>query len=400
MKELRTIVDRLALAQREGEPAALATVIAVAGSTYRRPGAKMLITAQGSVAGGVSGGCLEHDVIERAQHVIKTGKACVVPYDSSADDDIVWGLGLGCRGVVHVLIERLETGTVNPVSFLAHCMQRRHTGVIATLIAVQGNSRAQLGERLMIHQGEDEPITNIADGALQRVILERARAAMQSGSQLQAIDLLDARCEVFFEVFEPPLPLVVFGAGHDAEPLVRFARELGWHITVVDHRRANLAMAQHWQADNVIFVHPRELQGKVRLDERTAAVLMYHNYLDDLAALKHALQSPAPYVGVLGPKQRTQRLLDELERDGNDMTSSQRARLFGPVGLDIGADNPQEIALAIVAEILAHGTNHHGGSLRHRTGPLHVRSDASRPIVTPSTASCQVRCGTHADDAV
>jgi xanthine/CO dehydrogenase XdhC/CoxF family maturation factor len=381
MKELQDIVAAFEKVKSSSTTAALATLVKASGSTYRRPGARMLMTSQGQMVGSLSGGCLEGDVFEQAQAVMTSGKPIVVQYDTMSDEDIIWGLGLGCNGIVQILIERLEQESpFNPVTFLSECLHHRQVGVLATVFHVEGEVKAQVGTRLMVYpdrplggaRGDRTLKSNIEDADLVDQIHDDAWKALDNTrSTVKAYPLLAGKAEVFIEVIQPPVPLMIFGAGHDAVPLLRLAQELGWYVTVVDNRQADDTQQRFPSADKVILCRPEGISEAVVLDNRTMAVVMTHNYLHDLELLKTLLPSPVRYLGILGPKSRTEKLFQDLQEQGITPTETQLQRLYSPVGLDIGADTPEEIALSIVAEIQAVLANHSGGSLRNKLGPIH-----------------------------
>lgn len=366
MKELQDILKAYEEAAARGEAAALATVVQVNGSSYRRPSARMLVTQAGAVAGSVSGGCLESDVVRQAKQVLQTGQAVTVTYDTTADSDIVFGVGLGCQGVIEILIERV---TPEFAAFLAGQLRNRRRGVLATVFRGEG---ALVGSRLCLR--DDHSLCgNMAESEWIGRVREDAREALRSGvSRVHSYGQTD----VFIEVIEPPTPLVIFGAGPDAGPLVRLAKELGWHVIVVDERPEAATSARYPLADAVFACPPESVAGRIALDARTVAVLTTHNYLQDLRLLETLLPSPVRYLGVLGPKRRAERMLADLAKQGLMPTEEQLGRLHSPAGLDIGADTPEGIAFAIVAEICAvlHGRG--GGPLRERAGPIYSLSGA------------------------
>lgn len=366
MKEIQEIIAAFAQTQQD-EKVTLATVIEVSGSTYRRPGAKMLMTATGTRIGSISGGCLEEDVFEQAQAVIKSGKPAVVQYDTTSPDDIIWGLGLGCNGLVRVFIEQL-TPQLNPVSFIAECWRQRQIGVIATVV----NANTEIGKYLMLQQ-DGKVISEIK--FIASSVLNDAHVALNNQqSLLKLYQLPQGKAQIFIEVIQPPIPLVIFGAGHDAQPVVEFAKALGWQVTVVDSRPEYAKKERFPAADAIIITRPDQISKKVLLDSRTTAVVMTHNYLHDQEILGTLLPSAVSYIGVLGPKNRTQQLIKELQETGIKLTSEQLQRVYGPVGLDLGADTPEAIALSIIAEIQAILNQRGGGFLRNRTQPIHDTS--------------------------
>lgn len=347
---------------------ALATVIEVSGSTYRRPGAKMLMTACGYRIGSISGGCLEEDVFEQAQRVMASGKPAVVQYDTTSPDDIIWGLGLGCNGKVRVFIELLSDEQLNPISFIAECWRQRQVGVIATVV----NSDIEIGNYLMLQQG-GKVTSNIK--FIASSVLNDAQVVFNKGkSLLKLYQLPKGKAEIFIEFIQPPVPLVIFGAGHDAPPVVELAKALGWQVTVVDSRPDYAKKERFPGADAIIVTRPEQISETVSLDSPTVAVVMTHNYLHDQEILRTLIPSKACYIGVLGPKSRTEQLLQELQLEGINLSSEQLQRLYSPVGLDLGADTPEAIALAIIAEIQAIINQRGGGFLKHRTQPIHQSS--------------------------
>ncbi len=387
MKELQVIIDVWEELKRSGKTAVLATIVAVRGSTYRHPGARLLMSGDRQMVGLLSGGCLEADLAERARDVLASGDPTLVTYDLSSVTDIVWGLGLGCNGTVQVLIERLPSASgPDPLAFVADCLRRKQVGVLATLFCVNGQVNGRVGARLMLHP--DHPVTeNLGDAELADAILADAQEALQEGrSAVKVYQLSRGHAEVFIEVVQPPVSLVLFGGGPDAVPVVRLAKELGWHVAVVDHRPAYATRDRFPHADAVVLSPPEEVPERLQMDARTVAVVMTHHYLHDLGLLKRLLPTPIRYLGVVGPKSRTERLLEELRAQGIVPAGDQLTRLYGPAGLDIGPEAPEQIALAIVAEIQAVLAGRAGGSLRDRKGPIHDRMMASHRSVSPEKA--------------
>ena len=388
MNELQAIVEAWTRLQDAGETALLATVVKTEGSTYRRPGARMLFTRAGWMAGSISGGCLESDILQSAWERTQHGSA-LVTYDSTAHEDIVWGFGLGCNGIVQVLLERLSAED-STLTFLADCLAARHTGVIATVLQAEGTKSVAVGDRLMLYEDGREGGKLAKHGRsaeadnLRCFVLDGIAEAWQSDRPITRFytqpNYAPSReeeennfcAEIGFERITPPRPLVILGAGQDALPVAQLAKQMGWHVTVVDPRSLDATPARFSVADAVIGCAPDALRERVPLDAQTFALLMTHNFLQDADLLTRLLASPARYIGVLGPKKRLERLLAHLADEGVTLTLEQRARLHGPVGLDIGADNPAEIALSILAEMQAVAANRTGAMLRDRDAPLHA----------------------------
>lgn len=382
MKEVELISREVERIRAEGKSAVLATVVNIEGSSYRLPGARMLIADTVWTAGSVSGGCLEGDVVLRAREVLQNQRPLVVTYDTTSDDDIVFGVGLGCRGIIRVLLEPVTPEPAQPdlIDFIRHCLERRERGVVATVTAASGASGAHLGARL-VRYANGEIRTNISDGELKSFVEDHVGTVHASGQFCSlGFDLRAGHVEVFIEAIRPPAPLVVFGAGHDAIPVVRLARELGWHVTVVDHRPAYATAERFPLANEIVLWSSDELPARVRLGPDTLALVMTHNYLRDLRLLKALLPSPVRYLGLLGPRKRAEQLLEELEPHALPVSPDQRRRFYAPVGLDIGAEGPEAVALAVIAEMQAVIAGREPRHLRARKGSIHGLEQQSRPL--------------------
>lgn len=370
MTESEAIIAACQQAAKHNVRGALATVVRVEGSAYRRPGARMFVTETKQRTGVLSGGCLEGDVGERALKVIETGEPVVVTYDTTSDDDIVWGLGIGCRGVVQVLIEPAsDFRCAGMVQLLADCEQSAQCGAVATVIRSEGKTDVELGARALLYPDG----TSRSESGFYRMfcgpeVVNELRAAVRGGgSGVSCYESEAASVDVFIEVIEPRLPLVIVGAGDDALPLVTLAKNLGWHTTVVDTRSRPAIVERFNEADEVVLCRAEDVCNRVRLTDRAAVVLMTHNYLQDLEILKTLLNTPLLYLGCLGPRQRTEQML--LEIAGEIAFLKQ---LYAPAGLDIGGDTPIEVAFSIVSEIKAVVSGREGGPLRNRKGPIHA----------------------------
>jgi xanthine dehydrogenase accessory factor len=367
MNEIQAILKVFQESQQKNEATYLATIVNTKGSTYRRPGARMLMTSAGQIVGAISGGCLENDVFEHTRQKMQSLEPIVVTYDTTADEDIVWGFGIGCNGVVQVLIERLAR-SLNPIFFIQQCFEKRQRGVIATVFNVKGSVEIAIGARLML-TSDGSIITNIEEPNLLQPLICDAKAAFDlQHSSIHKYQFPSGNIEVFIEIIRPPTPLIIFGAGRDAIPVVQFAKALGWHVTVVDCRANEATRDRFLMADNVILTRRDIIDKQIELDKDTVAVVMTHNYFDDLEILKMLLPSSVKYIGVLGAKQRTKEILGKLY-----YSIEQLERLYFPVGIDIGAETPQEIAIAIIAEIQTILSNRCGGMLKNRNGSIHQK---------------------------
>ncbi|MBW4522975.1 MAG: XdhC family protein [Scytolyngbya sp. HA4215-MV1] len=373
MKDLPAILESYQAVYQRGEAAFLVTVVHTQGSTYRRSGARMLVTQTGETIGMVSGGCLEQDIVEHTRQM-SLNDAIAVTYDNTAEpEDLLWGLGLGCNGVVQVLIEPLLPNVCNPLTVLAECWRDRAPAVLANLFQAEGTTTIKLGACLALtpdkvivfEQAHSDLVTAIAADA--QAVLQ------QQQSTIQSYDLVMGTVQVFLEYVSVPTALTIFGAGQDAIPVAQLAKSLGWQVTVIDCRANPVSHAHFAMADQVILTRRERLLPLDRspINQPSAAVVMTHNYLDDLEALRVLLPSSASYIGILGPKRRTECLLQDLQAEGRVDCKVDLAKLHAPIGLDIGADTPEAIAVAIVAEIQAVLAQRVGGFLKHRSMPIH-----------------------------
>lgn len=364
--EIQSILNAFEESQHQGKSTFLATVVGTQGSTYRRPGARLLITEDGQTIGLVSGGCLENDLFEHTQ-LMQTNQAKIVTYDHTATEDILWGFGLGCTGTVQVLLERLNPPN-DPLTFIAQCWRDRSPGVLVSIIQTE-DSVTQLGTCLTL-TSHSIRVLGETESALIEAMIPDAQAVLQDQqSVVKQYELAARPVRVLLEFIQPPIPLMIFGAGQDAIPIAEFAKALGWYVTVIDCRASPLSHERFAISDQVILTR-REKLDRLAIPDRAVAVIVTHNYYDDLEALKSLLPSSACYIGLLGSKQRTKRLLQELQQD-IPCTDIQLAKLYAPVGLDIGAETPSAIALSIVAEIQAVLSDRSGNSLKYRTASIH-----------------------------
>ena len=363
MKELAEIID---VWQQEETTTALATLVKVEGSAYRRPGARMLITSNGRQVGTISGGCLESDVIERSQQVIKTGISTLVEYDTTSEDDLIWGLGLGCQGVAYILIERLDIEQPNALDLIEQCLFQRKAGAVATVFKAEGADTTQIGDRLLLAP-DGSIISQVSNCELADLVIKDLQSVLkQQQSTTRVYILSEGTVEVFLEVIQPPTSLIIFGAGFDVVPVVHFAKELGWYVTVIDPLARPQTKERFTRCDRLILGSGEEISSQIEFEQQIA-VAMSHNYLYDLEFLQTINTIPLKYLGILGPKKRTDRLLQDLKYE----SVVPQSKLYSPVGLDIGADNPEAIALSIIAEIQAVVQNRQGGFLKDRQAPIH-----------------------------
>ena len=337
-----------------GEPLVLATVVQTLGSTYRKAGAQMLIAGDGRVAGLLSGGCLEADLMERALRVLQTGEPATVHYDTRSSDDVIWGIGLGCEGAMTIVLSRLERANdYQPFNFASRSRFDQIDARFA-LVTQSSNPKFPLGAAFWTQNKHLAP--SVVATAMET---PTPRGAGPSSEVVVADDA------TFLVVpIELPPRLLLLGAGPDAAPLVEIAGLMNWQVTVFDHRPAYAVADRFPRARRVALKAAAELPQELQGGQYDAAVVMSHHLLSDQAYLAALADSSIPYVGLLGPGPRRIRLLHEI----GDKAARLSGRLYGPIGLDIAARSPETIALAIVAEIQAVMAGREGGSFSKTAG--------------------------------
>jgi xanthine dehydrogenase accessory factor len=369
VSEITDVLQAIESLSAKGERMALATIVAVRGSTYRRPGARLLVPEQGTPIGNISGGCLEGDVADMARVVMSEGTARLAGWDLTADDDAVWGLGLGCNGAIEVFIEPADQAA--EVAHALRAALEEELQICVVTVLESEDDAVEHGSRIVVRPG-GEPEGSLGAAGLDAEAIASARELLDA--ERSEVRTFTHGVRAFVEVLEPPLRLLVCGAGHDAIPLVRAARGIGWKPIVVDDRPGFLTEERFPDAAGFVSVEtPEHVSKDATIDRRTHVVVMTHNFLRDKEYLRSLLDSDAGYIGMLGPSARTNRLLMELADEGVGITDADRERIHGPAGLDLGAEGPEEIAQAIVAEIVATRHDRAGGFLKARPGPIHDR---------------------------
>ncbi len=332
--ETRQVLERLDALHATGTRAALATVIRVRGSAYRHEGAKLLVAADETIVGNVSGGCLEEDVREVARQVMRTGTAERRSWCGGSDEIAAWDLGVGCEGEVEILIEPATDARADERALIA-------------------------AERPFV------VITSLGEPHSRRVLTGAEAAVWIDGGQSRLAQL-DGE-EVFVDVQLPPPRLLVVSGGDDARHLARLAADVGFRVVVADRRPGLLTGARFAAPIRLVESDAARIGERVVLDADDFAVVMTHHFADDTDYVRALMRSPVRYVGLLGPRSRTERILTALRAAG----SVDEKRIFGPVGLDIGTDGAEQVALAVVAELLAVRSGRRPRSLRERSEPIH-----------------------------
>jgi xanthine dehydrogenase accessory factor len=334
---------------------ALGILVHTVGSTYRKPGALLLIAGDGEYAGLLSGGCLEGDLGERARSVIETGRAALVTYDLRNADDVVWGLGLGCEGAMHILLLRVGPREEwQPLAHLAAALAA-HRPTAVGIVTESADAAVPAGALLVPEAPGPSALAlphSLGAGAQAALREPRVLAALAAAPRSGAVDLLegpDARWKLLLLPLSLPPRLLLLGAGPDAVPLVDFATRLHWRVTLIDHRPAYAVPSHFPSAQRVLLARPEEIAQALDLRQFTAAVVMSHHLPSDLEYLRALAASSLGYIGLLGPRARREKLMSELGPEAQRL----RSRLRAPVGFNLGGRTPESIALAIVAEIHA-----------------------------------------------
>ena len=383
VKEIRDIITAFEHAQKAGKTAALATVVHTDGSSYRRPGARMLVTDTGELTGAISGGCLEGDALEKALFAISRHRSMLVTYDTTDEDDARFGVQLGCNGIIQVLFEPIDPADPkNPIELLKTMALERQDAVLVTLFSLKHKRSPQPGTCLLLQKGEISS-REIDTGDLGEILRHDALMSLsQKTSFFRHYVSPTHDMTAFIEYVSPPVSVVVIGAGNDVIPLVKMADVLGWKTTVVDGR-PQLARPQRFVPSCQVLISKAEkLLEQISVDDHTVVLLMTHNYNYDLAVLKALLPLRLAYIGSLGPRAKLERMLGEIREAGITVSEEQLDHIYGPSGLEIGAETPEEIALSILAEIKAVLTRKAGGSLRENQHVIHARNETRIEEVT------------------
>lgn len=369
MKEIEKIIRAYENTNWEKEKAALGTVVKVEESAYRRIGARIFVSSMGNWTGGISGGCLEGDALKRAQIAINKNQSSIVVYDTMDDDSHQIGVGLGCNGRIEVMFTPVDHQDVsNPIEFLKSITSSRQTEVLLQVL-----SNTSSDENLLGSFYPEDQLSLISHCSLLEVseienCINEAKE-MKKSKVFKLLNPVGQAFEILVELIRPKIKLICVGDNYDVNAFANIVHEMGWEIHIAGKlRKLNKEIFQLSKS-----VCSYEEADQISIDEHTAVVLMSHDYKTDFKLLKHFLKQDLPYIGLLGPKKRMLKMQKELIEEGNNIELGNQANLFSPVGLDIGAESPEEIALAIASEIITTMRSRDGGLLRERPGPIHDR---------------------------
>lgn len=365
MTEIGNIIASYNKANAAGKKTALATVVKVEGSSYRQAGARMLVTEDGILTGAISGGCLEGDALRKALLAINQKQNKLITYDTSDESIMEFSVQLGCNGIVHILFEYIDAADVsNPLEILKKVEENRTGSVVVTLFSLERNAK-QIGTINVFQESKSLVDDN---HSLENECLDVFKS---KSSQIKNIHIENEEHTILFQYIAPPVSLIIAGAGNDVQPVVKMADLLGWEVTLGEGRVTHATEKRFPEAKNIIVGNAQELIQSVNIDDRTYFVLMTHNYKYDLEVLKLVLKTTCPYIGILGPKTKLQRMFDDLNEEEIILTEEYHKRIYGPIGLDIGAETSEEIALSVISEIKAVMENRKGNSLRYKTNKIH-----------------------------
>jgi len=370
MKEQKSILEAYRVTDK-ARKMALATVVRVRGSSYRSPGARMLITDDGKWTGSISGGCLEGDALRKARQVMSTALPVAVTYDTSEESNQNLGISLGCNGIIDVLIEPVDTN--RPHDSIALFQQMIHGREPVAMATVFSNGRLQ-GEKMVLRANLERIVTFSVSALTDAVSNDLVRCFDTHRSEARTYVVEGEPFEVFVELIQPAVSLMIFGGGFDARPVSQLAKSLGWEVTVTDECVAHIAPIFFPTVDKLSLCQREFIDRDFNITPYTACVLMSHNYEYDRDVVRKLLSSPTPYIGILGPRKRFDKMLAEYAKEGVQLSSDDHHRIHSPIGLDIGAETPDEIALSIISEIQSKFAGRSGGFLKYRTAPIHPRN--------------------------
>jgi len=370
VKDLKAIVSEYHKVDFNQRKAALATVVKVRGSSYRSPGARMLITDDGRWVGSISGGCLEGDALRKARKVMAEKIPMTVTYDTREESNQNLGIGLGCNGVIDVLIEPIDPkDQKNTIALYASLISSKEPVALATIF----EAAAGVGEKLLLNFSGEWSGDFSADTLRNAVMPSLESLFDTKKSEAKKFQVEGKESEVFLELIQPSVSLILFGGGFDARPVSELAKSLGWNVSVTDECVAHIAPLFFPTADKLTLCQREFIDRDFDITPYTACVLMSHNYEYDRDVLKKLLNTNTPYIGILGPRKRFDKMLTEFKAQGISLTEKDFHRIHSPIGLDIGAEAPDEIAVSIIAEVQSKFSNRSGGYLKYHPGPIHQR---------------------------
>ena len=364
MKEIRAIIDAYHKIDFSKNKVALATVIRVEGSSYRRTGARMLVIDSGEWIGGISGGCLEGDALKKAKLSIAQNRASIITYDTTDDDPFQIGVGLGCNGIIDVLLTPINIeDTENQIITLEKCINNREPKIVITVLGLTvKDCKIEVGQSFISTENKEFSKLFSLKSNIEILQNDLQSCNISQKSVIKNYQTEKGEIKLFLEVIMPSTHLIIYGGNYDIYPLVKLSKEIGWKVSVVcNPLKVHKSLFE--MADAVIT---KEQSEEIEIDDFTVAVLMAHDYETDFQNMRKLLKTSILFIGMLGPKKRTDKMFLQLSDEGNPISESDLMRIASPVGLDIGASTPEEIAISIIAEVKTFFSGRDGSRLKFR----------------------------------
>lgn len=371
MKEIKTILEQLKIATDKGIKTVLATVVNVHGSSYRRTGARMLILENGFWFGSVSGGCLEGDVINKASEIFKNGKTQLFKYDTRQNAKNSFGMGYGCNGLLEILLEPISYHENNSAyTVLKQISTESELQGLSTVFFSEDESIIGLGEQL-----HSSGLNFIANKDLTEQVKIDLKLVVESGEAKSKTYKVDGKkVKVFHEVFQPNINILIYGAVFHVVPFIRIANEMGYNIHVTDSFEPIQPVWNFPNAEEITILEKDKVDVIIKNTPNLAVVFLTHNFFYIKEELPKVLKSDSPYIGILGSRKKTQKILKEAQVNNEHYSASELAKIHYPIGLDIGANTPEEISLSIVAEIKSFFSGRSGEPLKKFDGYIHKKN--------------------------
>lgn len=368
MKEIKNILELVDAREPSNEKFAIAQVVNVEGSSYRREGARMIVFESGIFEGGISGGCLEGDTLKRSQLAILKQEPSLVTYDTSKEHEI--GISLGCNGVIDVLMIPV-TPESDTLRILKKCVSERKSHIIITITSVNDPQESLKLGSSYYYDTETKVVEQLHESKFKTFVMDCiAKVINNSKSGKFSYESSELEAGIYIELIPAQFHLAVYGDNYDVYPMLEFAKVLDWDISLV----GNMQKLKKEKVQSVTNIYHKDFKEKPQIDDRTAIILMAHDFKTDSFNLKEALKSPSPYIASLGPKKRFDKMMSTFEEQGVVLSDEDKDRIYAPSGLEIGANTPEEIALSIFSEILSVFAGKKGGMLKYKSGPIHDRN--------------------------
>ncbi|TMM53887.1 XdhC family protein [Maribacter algarum] len=368
MKEIKSILQLYNSLKASGEKCAIAQVVRVEESSYRREGARMLVFESGVFEGGISGGCLEGDALQRSQIAILKQQPSIVTYDTSKENEI--GVGLGCNGVIDVLISPISENSAT-LEMLQKCVSDRGEHIIATITALNTDIDTIPLGRSFYYDKDSASLEDCQHGGLRHFLHDRIKDVLdKKKSKTYQFEEEGVKASVFIELIPPQFHLAIYGDNYDVYPMLEMAKLMDWDVSLV----GNVQKLKKEKLHSVKNIYLKDGEERPEIDDRTAIILMAHDYKTDYANLQQLIKTPTPYIASLGPRKRFDKMIAEFKADGVEFSDEELERIYAPCGLEIGANTPEEIAMSLFSEILGVFSGKEGGMLREKLGPIHERN--------------------------